>query len=155
MLVGQQGPEFDEIRSKVGSLGSGVTLEMMETRILDALAEALTHPRSDRVRRRRRWSGRDGLALFFHDPLFREHLLRPGSFVKLRAKHALQGRDPDEPDVPLEFTVDELPLDIVNCRRHRKKRPPKTQQDSSSGWRATTSCRSKRSRCSTNCWTWP
>ena len=39
----RQGPEFDDIRTKVGSLGSGVTLETMEARILDALAEAVEH----------------------------------------------------------------------------------------------------------------
>jgi hypothetical protein len=39
-------------------------------------------------------------------------LLRPESFVKRRAWYSLYGRDESEPDVPLEFTIGELPIDI-------------------------------------------
>ncbi|GAB3446571.1 hypothetical protein GCM10027517_28990 [Phycicoccus ginsengisoli] len=112
LLVGQQGPKFDEIRTKLDSLGSGVTQETMEGRILDSLAEALEqHEASGPARA---LVGPDGLAVFFRDPLFRNHLRREGSFVQRRAQHALRGRDADEPDIPLEFTADQLPLDIVD-----------------------------------------
>ncbi|MBA3430093.1 MAG: ATP-binding protein [Actinobacteria bacterium] len=112
LLVGQEGPKFDEIRTKLDLLGSGVTQETMEGRILDALAEALEQ--HDASGPAKALVGANGLAVFFHDPLFRNHLRRTGSFVHRRARHALRGRDPDEPDIPLEFTADQLPLDIVD-----------------------------------------
>lgn len=112
LLVGQTGPQFDEIRSKLDSLGASVSQETMESRILDSLAEALeNHEVSGTARI---LTGQNGLALFFRDPLFRDHLRREGSFVQRRARHALFGRDVDEADIPLEFTASELPLDIVN-----------------------------------------
>jgi hypothetical protein len=113
LLLDQTDPEFDDIRRRVGSLGSGVTGEEMEQKILAELAEALrTHESQTPLGKA--LVGDNGLCLFFLDPLFRVHLLREGSFIKRRADHALHGRGPDEPDVPLEFTVDELPLDIVD-----------------------------------------
>ncbi|UQX87636.1 hypothetical protein M6D93_15195 [Jatrophihabitans telluris] len=113
LLLDHADPDFDDIRRKIGSLGSGVTVEEMEQKILAELAEALrTH--ESQTPHGKALVGENGLSLFFLDPLFRSHLLRPGSFIKRRAHHALHGRDPDEPDIPLEFTVDELPLDIVD-----------------------------------------
>ncbi|MEU1959674.1 protein DpdH [Nocardia sp. NPDC019304] len=112
LLTDQEGPGFDEIRGQVGS-GASITVEEMERRILNELAEAL-RSRVPQGPLDKKLVGDNGLGLLFHDPLFREHLLRPGSFINRRALHALNGRDPDEPDVPLEFTVDELPLDIEN-----------------------------------------
>lgn len=112
LLVGQTGPKFDDIRTKLDSLGSGVTQETMEGRILDALAEAVEHHEATGAAKA--LVGPGGLAVFFRDPLFRNHLRRTGSFVQRRAKHALHGRGADEPDIPLEFTADELPLDIVD-----------------------------------------
>jgi hypothetical protein len=113
LLLDQKDPEFDDIRRRVSSLGSGMSLDEMEQRILAELAEALRTASSDNPLGKA-LVGENGLNLFFLDPLFRKHLLRPGSFVKRRAEYALYGRDPDEPDVPLEFTVDELPLDIAD-----------------------------------------
>ena len=84
----------------------------MEGRILDSLAEAVEHHEATGAAKA--LVGANGLAVFFRDPLFRDHLRRDGSFVQRRAKHALHGRDADEPDIPLEFTADELPLDIVD-----------------------------------------
>jgi len=113
LLLDQTDPEFDDIRRRVGSLGGSVTVEEMEQKILAELAEALrTHESQTPLGKA--LVGENGLCLFFLDPLFRMHLLREGSFIKRRADHALHGRGPDEPDVPLEFTVDELPLDIVD-----------------------------------------
>ncbi|MEU1427339.1 protein DpdH [Nocardia sp. NPDC005746] len=110
LLNDQEGPVFDEIRGQVG-FGASITVDEMERRILNELAEAL-RSREPQGPLDKKLVGDNGLGLLFHDPLFREHLLRPGSFINRRALHALNGRDPDEPDVPLEFTVDELPLDI-------------------------------------------
>lgn len=113
LLVNQHDPVLDELRNRVSTLGSGLSLDEMEHRILDALAEALRTAEADSAYGKA-LVGENGLRLFFIDPLFQQHLLRPGSFIKRRAEHALYGRDVDEPDVPLEFTVDELPLDIVD-----------------------------------------
>jgi hypothetical protein len=85
----------------------------MEHKILAELAEALRTARADNPYGKA-LVGEKGFRLFFTDPLFEHHLLRPGSFIKRRAKHALHGREADEPDVPLEFTAEELPLDIVD-----------------------------------------
>lgn len=113
LLNGRTGAAFDEIRRQVSGLGSAVSIEEMERKILAELAEAL-RAREPQGFLDKPLVGERGLALLFLDPLFREHLLRPGSFINRRAVHALNGRDPDEPDVPLEFTVDELPLDITD-----------------------------------------
>ncbi|MBF6414622.1 protein DpdH [Nocardia cyriacigeorgica] len=115
LLKDQEGPVFDEIRGQVG-LGASVTVEEMEHRILNELAEAL-RSRAPQGSLEKRLVGADGLGLLFHDPLFREHMLRPGSFIHQRARYVLEGRDPDEPDVPLEFTHGELPMDIGDSAR--------------------------------------
>ncbi len=113
LLSGKTGPVFDEIRRHVSGLGTAISIEEMERKILAELAEAL-RARNPQGFLDKPLVGERGLGLLFLDPLFREHLLRPGSFINRRAVHALNGRDPDEPDVPLEFTVDELPLDITD-----------------------------------------
>lgn len=113
LLLDQTDSAFDDIRQRLSTMSSGMTLDAMENRILDELAEALrkheaTSPAG------RSLVGDNGLALFLRDPLFRPYLLREGAFINRRARHALYGRDADEPDVPLEFSVDDLPLDIVD-----------------------------------------
>lgn len=123
LLVDQHDPAFDEIRRRVSTLGSGMTVDEMEQRILNEIAEALrVHEAPTPLGKA--LVGDYGLALFFLDPLFRQHLLREDSFVRRRAKHALHGRDADEPDVPLEFTVDELPLDIGEFANIREAAAP-------------------------------
>jgi hypothetical protein len=115
LLKDQEGPVFDEIRGQVG-LGASVPVEEMEHRILNELAEAL-RSRAPQGSLEKKLVGDDGLGLLFHDPLFRERMLRPGSFIHQRARHALEGRDPDDTDVPLEFTHGELPMDIEDSAR--------------------------------------
>lgn len=111
LLLDQQDPEFREIRRKLSGLGSGMTLEEMEQRILAELAEVLRTLPPDTALAKP-LVGDEGLSLFFLDPLFRNHLLRRDSFIKRRARYSLYGRDESEPDVPLEFTIEELPTDI-------------------------------------------
>lgn len=113
LLVDQSDPELEEIRRKLSSLGSGMTPDEMEQRILDGLAEALrTRPGDNPFAKK--LVGQNGLRLIFLDPLLRNHLLRPNSFVKRYAHYALYGRGESEPDVPLEFTLEDLPTDIVS-----------------------------------------
>lgn len=111
LLGDEQAPEFDEIRRRLSNLGTGMTLVEMEHKILAEMAEALRTASADSAYGRA-LVGDNGLRLFFIDPLFERHLLRPGSFVERRARHALYGRGADEPDIPLAFTAAELPLDI-------------------------------------------
>ncbi|MBP2210855.1 hypothetical protein JOJ87_001199 [Rhodococcus ruber] len=111
LLLDQNDPEFDDIRRKLSSLGTGMTLEEMEQRILLELAEVLRTLEPD-TPLAKSLVGDNGLRIFFLDPLFRDHLLRPDSFIKRRARYSLYGRDESEPDVPLEFTTAELPIDI-------------------------------------------
>ncbi len=111
LLVKQKDPEFEEIRRKVSTLGSGMTLDEMEHKLLSELAEVLRTAEADSTFGKA-LVGENGLRLFFTDPLFEKHLLRVGSFFRRRAEHALRGRDADEGDIPLEFTPEELPLDI-------------------------------------------
>jgi hypothetical protein len=111
LLLNQHDPELDDVRRKLSSLGSGMTLEEMEQKILAELAEVLrTLPPDTPLAKS--LVGDNGLRLFFLDPLFRDHLLRPGSFIKRRALYSLYGRGEAESDVPLEFTIEELPTDI-------------------------------------------
>lgn len=111
LLVDQRDPEFEELRRKVSSLGSGMTLDEMEHKLLAELAEALRTAEADSAYGKA-LVGENGLRLFFTDPLFEQHLLKDGSFIRRRAEHALRGRDADEGDIPLEFTSAELPTDI-------------------------------------------
>lgn len=83
LLVDQHDPELDEIRRRISSLGSGVTADEMEHKILAELAEALRTARADNPYGKA-LVGEKGLRLFFTDPLFEHHLLRPGSFIKRR-----------------------------------------------------------------------
>lgn len=111
LLGDELGPELDEIRRRMSTLGAGTTLDEMEHKILSEMAEALRTATADSAFGRA-LVGENGLRLFFIDPLFERHLLRPGSFIERRARHALYGRGADEPEVPLAFTAAELPLDI-------------------------------------------
>ncbi|GAC86132.1 hypothetical protein GP2_055_00150 [Gordonia paraffinivorans NBRC 108238] len=111
LLVDQHGPEFDELRNRLSYLGSGISLSEMEQRLLGELAEALRTLEPD-TPASKVLVGDNGLRLFFLDPLFRDHLLREGSFIKRRARFSLFGRDQNEPEVPLQFTAAELPVDI-------------------------------------------
>ncbi|TFV95398.1 ATP-binding protein [Leifsonia flava] len=109
------GSQFDEVRSKLGGLSEAVSRETLERKILDELAAAV---RDVQVERgdflTKALVGDRGLYVLLHDPLFREYLLRPESFIPRRAEHALRGRGVDEDDVPPVFTVDDLPLEIAN-----------------------------------------
>ncbi len=111
LLVNQRDPEFEELRRKVSTLGSGMSVDEMEHKLLAELAEALRTAEADSAYGKA-LVGENGLRLFFTDPLFEQHLLRDGSFIRRRAEHALRGRDADEGDIPLEFTAAELPTDI-------------------------------------------
>lgn len=111
LLDGREGGIFDKIRSQVDLLGETVDLAVLKRRILDELAEALTTATtSDPFARP--LVGAKGLAVLMHDTLFREYMLRDNGFIHRRADHAMNGQGDD--DVPLEFTIDDLPIRITD-----------------------------------------
>lgn len=113
LLMKRQDPSFDEIRGQLAFLGETIHQDTLERKILNELAEAVRTSEAKHFLAKP-LVGERGLSLLLHDPLFRDYLLRPGAFINRRAEHALKGRDPDAPDVPLQFTNDDLPLDIGN-----------------------------------------
>lgn len=113
LLLGLEGPLFDDIRRDVGRLGRDITQESLERRLLDELAESLrvaahTSPQE------RALVGERGLYLLLHDPFFRAQLLHPDSLIPRRADHAISGRGADDSDVPLQFTEADLPSEVLD-----------------------------------------
>lgn len=115
LLLDLNGELFDKIRNDVARLGRDVTQESLERRLLDELAESL-RVAPHRNPMERALVGEKGLYLLLHDPFFRSQLLQRHSLVPRRAAHAIHGRAEDEPDVPLQFTVDDLPSDVLDVR---------------------------------------
>jgi len=115
LLLGQTGPKFDEIRAQLAGLRDSVRQDQLERKILDELAGAVREAKvapGDFLTKA--LVGDRGLYTLLHDLTFREHMLRPGSFIPKRAEHALRGRGVNDEDVPPTFTLEDLPLDIVN-----------------------------------------
>jgi hypothetical protein len=113
LLADNYGPPFDEIRADMARIGREVSQEALERGLLDQLAEAVLQaiPETPQARA---LLGKQGLYALLHDPFFREKLLRPGSLIPRRAAHAINGRETEDGDVPLQFTVDDLPLDLAD-----------------------------------------
>lgn len=111
------GEQFDEVRSKLDGLSESVSKATLERKIIDELAEAVREAEVERGDfLAKALVGDRGLYVLLHDPLFRQYLLEPDSFIPKRAEHALRGRGLNEDDVPPVFTVDDLPLAIANVR---------------------------------------
>lgn len=115
LLMNLDGSPFDDIRRDVGKLGRDITCDALERRLLDQLAESL-RVAEPATPQERALVGEKGLYLLLHDPFFRAQLLRPGALVPRRAAHAIDGRGNDEPDVPLQFTLDDLPANALDTR---------------------------------------
>ncbi|WP_336031205.1 protein DpdH [Geodermatophilus sp. FMUSA9-8] len=113
LLADNHGSPFDEIRADMARIGREVSQEALERGLLDQLAEALLEANPE-TPQERALLGKQGLYALLHDPFFREKLLRPGSLIPRRAAHAINGRETQDGDVPLQFTVDDLPLDLAD-----------------------------------------
>lgn len=111
LLIDLEGPKYDEIRRNVARLGQEVTRETLENRLLNELAEALREVPPSSVEERA-LLGENHLYALMHDPHFRSVLLRAGGLINRRAIHIIEGRTISESDVPLTFTVEDLPHDI-------------------------------------------
>lgn len=113
LLLGLHGPLFDDIRRDVARLGRDISQESLERRLLDELAESLRVALAT-TRQERALVGENGLYLLLHDPFFRTQLLHQESLIRRRAAHAISGRGSEESDVPLQFTLEDLPSDVLD-----------------------------------------
>ncbi|AXT85133.1 hypothetical protein C6I20_08020 [Aeromicrobium sp. A1-2] len=114
LLLGSEGEEFDDLRRSSEGLDTNFSQEQLERRLLDSLAEALVRAAPKTPSERALVGDVRGLYLLMHDPFFRGHLLRPGALVPRRAKHLLEGKGQDESEIPLEFRLEDLPLDVTD-----------------------------------------
>lgn len=119
LLLGKHGPQFDEIRAQLSGLRESAQQDSLENRLLNELAEAV-RSRTATDFMTKSLVGDRGLYVLFHDPLFREYMLRPGAFVPRRVEHFLKGRDLEAEDVPAAFSVEDLPLGLVNNPKFRQ-----------------------------------
>ncbi|GAB3316331.1 hypothetical protein GCM10027451_32990 [Geodermatophilus aquaeductus] len=113
LLADNHGSPFDEIRADMARIGREISQTALERSLLDQLAAALLEA-TPGPPQERALLGKQGLYVLLHDPFFREKLLRPGSLIPRRAAHAINGRDTEDGDVPLQFTVEDLPLDLTD-----------------------------------------
>ena len=114
LLLGSEGEEFDDLRRSSEGLDANFSQEQLERRLLDSLAEALVRAAPKSPSERALVGDVRGLYLLMHDPFFRGHLLRSGALIPRRAKHLLEGKGQDESEIPLEFRLEDLPLDITD-----------------------------------------
>lgn len=109
-------PELSQLREDVDRMSAGLDQAALEQRLVNQLQEALAaapaEPAPASV-----LSGSTGLQVLLQDPYVRGHLLRPGALIPQMAKSMLNDRSKDEKDRPLEFTVDDLPLDVRDARQ--------------------------------------
>lgn len=116
LLAGVKSAALDQLRSDVERMSSGLDQSGLEQRLINQLQEALVAAPPE-TGTARVLSGKKGLAVLLLDPHVRDHLLRPGALVPRMAKSILSDRGKDEKDRPLEFTEDDLPLDILDVKR--------------------------------------
>jgi len=104
------------LRDQVTSMTSGMDLAALQERLLNGLQEAVVaaEPTSQEMRR---LVGRGRLETLLLDPYVRGHLLRPTGLISLMASSQLTDGAAEAYDRPLEFTVDDLPLDLDDFRQ--------------------------------------
>ena len=103
-----------QLAADVDTMSSGLDRAALElalvNRLQEALAAAVPQPGPARV-----LYGRDGLQVLLQDPYVSNHLRRPDALISRLAKSILTDRGHDEADRPFEFTVDDLPLDLIDA----------------------------------------
>jgi hypothetical protein len=116
LLAGVKNAALDQLRDDVDRMSSGLDQSGLEQRLVNQLQEALVAAPME-TGPARVLSGMKGLAVLLLDPHVRDHLLRPEALIPRMAKSILTDRGRDEKDRPLEFTTDDLPLDILDVKR--------------------------------------
>ena len=113
LLDGAEGDGLAELKGEVARTSASVDQAGLEQRLLNQMQEALAAAELPTTAERV-LAGTKGLAVLLLDPHVRQHLLRAGRLVPRRAAHLLADRVEGDPDLPLTFTRDDLPLDIVD-----------------------------------------
>lgn len=103
-----------QLAADVDTMSSGLDQATLEraliNRLQEALAAAVPKPGPARV-----LYGRDGLQVLLQDPYVSNHLRRPNALISRLAKSILTDRGEGEADRPLEFIVEDLPLDLIDA----------------------------------------
>lgn len=120
LLRDHKGTLSGDLLRALDRLGDDITEDTLQRRILDELAEAV-HTADGRSMHEKWLVGRNRLSALLHDPYLRDHLLTAGSLVPRKAAHAISGRGRDEDDIPLEFTIDDLPLTLTGVQANAAK----------------------------------
>lgn len=107
---------LDQLRGDVDRMSSGLDQAALEQRLVNQLQEALAAAPME-TGAARALSGKKGLPVLLLDPHVRDHLLRPGALIPRMANSILHDRGKNEKDRPLEFTIDDLPLDILDVKQ--------------------------------------
>lgn len=117
LLAKVESAELNQLRTDVDRMSSGLDQAALEQRLLNHLQEALAAAPPESGPARQLSQKNNGLQVLLQDPHVRGYLLRPGSLIPWMAKSILNDRGKDERDRPLEFTVDDLPLDILDPKQ--------------------------------------
>jgi len=116
LLAEVEDGELDQLKADVDRMSTELDQAGLERRLLghlhEALAAAEPPPGPGRV-----LAGPNGLAVLLLDPHVRDHLLRPGTLIPCLATSLLADRREGDPERPLTFTTDDLPLDILDVRK--------------------------------------
>ncbi len=116
LLAEVEGSELDQLKADVDRMSSELDQAGLERRLLNELNEAIAAaepaPGPARV-----LAGPGGLAVLLLDPHVRSYLLRPNSLIPRLAANLLSDRREGDPDRPLTFTTEDLPLDIVDVQK--------------------------------------
>jgi hypothetical protein len=113
LLAEVEDRELNQLRGDVDRMSSQFDQPALEQRLVNQLQEALAAAPPE-TGPARILSGKSGLQVVLQDPHVRNHLLRPGALIPQMAKSILNDRGKDEKDRPLEFTMEDLPTDILD-----------------------------------------
>lgn len=108
--------DLAHLRADVQRMGTEIDQAGLERRLLNQLQEAIAAaeppPGTARV-----LAGPRGLAVLLLDPHVRDYLLQPHRLIPKLAANLLANRAEGDPDRPLIFAPDDIPLDIVDVKK--------------------------------------
>ena len=116
LLAEVEDGELDQLKADVDRMSTELDQQGLERRLLSHLHEALAaaEPPAGPARV---LAGPNGLAVLLLDPHVRDHLLRPDTLIPRLAASLLADRGEGDPERPLTFTTEDLPLDILDVRK--------------------------------------
>jgi hypothetical protein len=113
LLADVRSEKLDQLRHDVAQMSSELDQAGLEQRVInqlqEALARAVPEPGPARI-----LAGPRGLAVLLLDPHVREYLLRPQSLIPQLVASQLKDQAEGVADRPDQFTIDDLPLDILD-----------------------------------------